>query len=175
MPFTRCPRCGRQIAIEPNEMELLIECASCSCRFTPLGGAVGEAPAASAWDGGEPPVHSTLGETKLALTRYFSNFDDDAEPWYYRHIETYAKLVLWIGIILIVFWTLVCLTFSLWMAASQKNPLWFLLAVVGVIFQAILALFFLLLFVAFVLLILDSARNLRATRQAVERIEREKR
>ena len=40
MPKASCPGCGGAIPFEMHEINLVVECASCACRFTPLGGVV---------------------------------------------------------------------------------------------------------------------------------------
>jgi hypothetical protein len=179
MPVVSCPHCGRKIQLELHEFDTVIQCARCNGKFTARGGPVQE-PEEVPWDDRAslpPPVRATARAEPPEPVPYLSYADDGPEPWYYRLIETYAKGALWSGIGSIAVVSLAFIVAGIRM--FSPGPGMVILLILGTLVQAALAAFLLLLAVAFVLLIVDAARNLRKIRQgqsdlaeSVARIER---
>jgi hypothetical protein len=144
-----------------NELDTILECAACSERFTPRT-ALAHLPAPVSATGIE-----TWSESPVQREAYSA-----PEPWFYAFLERYAQLVLWVGIATVLLGAAVLLMTAIIFGASQGGNYWatclillwggaaLLLAVLG-----------LLVTVAFILLAVDVARNLRALRQHQERFD----
>src|SRR5437660_507812 len=68
MPSTSCPRCGRKYSIELQDLDRVLRCSRCECRFTAAGGELpAEEPTAenaSPWSGEEPPIRGSGGRSR---------------------------------------------------------------------------------------------------------------
>jgi hypothetical protein len=96
----------------------------------------------------------------------------EREPWYYGFLERYAKVGLVLGVVVcLLAFAWVAVSGALWVAAARGGAgvAQALLGVVVGVLGLGLALLALVLQTAFVLLIVDAARNLRALRRQRER------
>jgi hypothetical protein len=138
------------IDFEPDEIDTTFECARCNGRFTPRDGLPRPETVR--------PVIAQVPDEEDGLP---VSYADEPEPWYYRFLEAYAKVVLILGIMLIVLGALLyVVSVAITRSVVDAAPATVLAAI-----WAVLALIALLLVVAFILLAVDAARNLREMRQ----------
>lgn len=181
MPTVTCPGCHRKLAVPFDRLTTVIECPACQVEFN---ASTGQTVAAGLGDNQTqpPPVRRTRraedpeqGEPERSEQpewrppgmdiepQRFTLSDFSPEPWYYRFLETYAKVVLWLGIVLIAcgaLWSLISA-----IRAAEINASLAAITILFTLMAAGAAVLSLLLAVAFILLAVDAARNLREIRR----------
>jgi hypothetical protein len=165
MPSVNCPGCKRAIPFEMNELDTILECAACSERFTPRT-ALASQPAPVSTTGIDPWTEAQVPLPPPPQT-YAA-----PEPWFYSFLERYAHLLMWVGVATVMLGAAVLLmTAIIYGATRGGNYVATCLVLLwggAVLFLVLLGL---LVMVAFILLAVDAARNLRALRQHQERFD----
>src|SRR5438128_970749 len=124
MPTTACPNCGRKIPFELHEIDMVLQCAECDATFQPSGGASEEQPAepeSASWQTYRPSVRGPDSEQQSEPRRVETYAADELpEPWYYGFLDTYAKVMMWLGIVVIALSALAGIVMSI-MAARYDG------------------------------------------------------
>lgn len=156
------------IHFELHEMDTVIECIRCQCRFTPGGGPVGEG-TTNADPPAPPPLRRTAQAAGQAPPAEEDSSDEyEVEPWYYRFLTTYASVLTWLALITFSLSALGVLGAILVYIADSKSssavgPGVFLAVIV--VAWAVNCIVGILLWVAFIRLAVDAGRSLRDIRR----------
>lgn len=174
MPTVTCLVCQRKLSISIEQLAAVIQCPACQAEFNPSTGETAGArfvenppeppsvrrkhrpklPETEEPESTEQPAWTTAS-AKPEPQEFGPCAEDSPEPWFYRFLEVYAKVSLWIGTIVIVGATV----FSLIFLGI------FVFTIPIILCGCIVGLLGLYGGIVYLLLCLDAARNLRELRQ----------
>jgi hypothetical protein len=151
-------------------MEVGFHCPRCNQALTPGGREV-----AAGLSGGQKipelgflPPHSGPPTARRAVLTGGEKIPElaptAAEPWFYRFIDMYAKLAMWLGILVNVFALLLYLGFAIMTAKAQDSP-WVLVGIVPAFLACGAAVLGVSFSVALILVAVDFVRTVRDIRE----------
>ena len=118
-------------------------------------------PEPAAWKEDQPPGRAAAPRISRESERFAEAV---TEPWYYRFLDTYAKAGLWFTVSLIACGTILSLVAAV--KVARADPVMAAIGVVLTVSASGTALITVLISIAFILLLVDAARNLREIRRA---------